>query len=210
MPEIYATARGPLTRVAAPLAVRARARRHATFFALAGLDEGSRVLDVGCGALGLRAHEPALDITGTDLVAQPDYPGPFFQADATVGLPFADGEFDLVYCSSVIEHVPPASRARFAAEVRRVAGCWLVQTPAYSFPIEPHALLPGAHWLPPAARRRYWRLGAAVDWEEISLLRRAELEALFGPARPERLGPLVKSWIAIGETARRAALNGSG
>jgi SAM-dependent methyltransferase len=201
MAEIYATARGPLARVAAPLAVRARARRHAAFFALAGLDEEARVLDLGCGALGLRSLEPQLDITGSDLVAQPDYPGPFFQADATVGLPFEDGEFDLVYCSSVIEHVPPERRSRFAAEVRRIGRRWFVQTPAYSFPIEPHALLPAAHWLPPGARRRYWRLGAAVDWEDIRLLRRAELEALFGPARAERLGPFAKSWICLSPPA---------
>lgn len=204
MPEVYATARGPLARMAAPLASRARERRHAAFFAATGLTDGARVLDLGCGTLGLRALEPTLDITGADLAEQPDYPGPFVQADAAVGLPFADGEFDLVYCSSVIEHVPPERRGAFAAELRRVGRAWFVQTPAYSFPIEPHALLPGAHWLPPAARRRYWRLGAAGGWEEISLLRRGELEALFGPARAERLGPLVKSWIAIGRAGAAA------
>jgi SAM-dependent methyltransferase len=153
------------------------------------------VLDVGCGRIGLRALEPDLDITGVDLAARPDYPGPFLQADAAAGLPFADGEFDLVYCSSVIEHVPPARRAAFAAEIRRVGRGWFVQTPARSFPIEPHALLPFAHWLPVGLRRRYWSLGAAGDWEEISLLGRGEMEELFGPALPERFGPLVKSWV---------------
>jgi SAM-dependent methyltransferase len=119
------------------------------------------------------------------------------QADAADGLPFADGEFDLVYCNSVIEHVPPARRAAFATELRRVGRGWYVQTPARSFPIEPHALLPFAHWLPVPLRRPYWRLGAAGEWEEIELLRRRELEALFGPALPERLGPLVKSWVCV-------------
>src|SRR5439155_33329 len=47
------------------------------------------------------------------------------------------------------------------------------------------------------SRRLYWRLGAAHSWEEIALLRRGELEALFGPARAERMGPLAKSWISI-------------
>jgi SAM-dependent methyltransferase len=197
MPEIYATARGPLARLADPLAARARARRHARFFALTHLPAGARVLDVGCGQIGLRALEPGLDITGVDLAARPDYPGPFVRADAAAGLPFADDEFDLVYCSSVIEHVPPARRAAFAAEIRRVGRGWFVQTPAFSFPIEPHSLLPAAHWLPRSLRRLYWRLGAAGEWEEISLLRRAETEALFGPARPERLGPLVKSWVCV-------------
>src|SRR5947208_1984386 len=84
---------------------------------------------------------------------------------------------------------PPARRAAFAAELRRVGRGWFVQTPARSFPIEPHSLLPGAHWLAPGLRRIYWHLGAAGGWEQIELLRRSELERLFGPARPERFGP---------------------
>ena len=214
--DVYASARGPLARVAAPLAsrvaARARARRHARFFALTHLPAHARVLDVGCGALGLRAlasspasspegeeeGEPELDITGVDLHERPAYPGPFVRADVTEGLPFADGEFDLAYCSSVIEHVPPGRRAAFAAEVRRVARGWFVQTPARSFPIEPHSLLPFAHWLPARVRRVYWRIGASGDdAAEISLLSRAELEELFGPALPERFGPLVKSWVCV-------------
>ncbi len=207
---VYASARGPLARLASPIASRARERRHRRFFAIAGLHAGARVLDVGCGALGLRAlasspegegegeGEPDLDITGVDLHERPDYPGPFVHADAADGLPFADDEFELVYCSSVIEHVPPARRAAFAAEVRRVGRGWFVQTPARSFPIEPHSLLPAAHWMPMRVRRRYWRLGASGDAaDQVWLLSRAELESLFGPARAERLGGLVKSWVSV-------------
>src|ERR1700730_3625094 len=130
MPDVYATARGPGARPASAFAARARAGRHARFFASTGLAPGARVLDVGCGRLGLRAYEPDLDITGVDLVERPDYPGPFVRADAAAGLPFADKEFDLVYCSSVIEHVAPARRAAFASELRRVGRGWFVQTPA--------------------------------------------------------------------------------
>ena len=121
------------------------------------------MLDVGCGALGLRALEPELDITGLDLVERPAYPGPFVRADAADGLPFADDEFDLVYCSSVIEHVPPARRAAFAAELRRVGRGWFVQTPACVVParaaraaavraLAAAAIAPAATgaWAPPA------------------------------------------------------------
>jgi hypothetical protein len=97
----------------------------------------------------------------------------------------------------VIEHLAPARREAFAREIRRVARGWWVQTPAYGFPIEPHSLLPGAHWLPLGLRRRYWRLGVAGP-EDIALLRRGELAALFGPPLlAERIGPLAKSWIAV-------------
>jgi len=183
--------------VASPLAARARARRHAALFP--ALPADARIVDIGCGALGLRGLEPERDITGVDVRVRQDYPGPFVQADVLARLPFADGEFELAYCSSVIEHVAPPDRARFAAEVVRVARSVFVQTPAWSFPVEPHALLPFAHWLPVDLRRRYWRLGASGDWEDIPLLRRAELATLFPgtEVKAERFGPLAKSWVAI-------------
>jgi SAM-dependent methyltransferase len=199
-PEVYATAKqGWRTRIASPLAAGARARRHARFFALTGVQPGMRVVDVGCGPVGLRAFAPGLEITGVDLRDRPDYPGPFVRADAAERLPFEDGDFDLAYCSSVIEHVAPARRAAFSTELRRVARGWYVQTPAFSFPVEPHALLPFAHWLPPRLRRPYWRLGVAGDWEDIALLRRGELAALFpgGRVLAERLGGQAKSWISV-------------
>jgi hypothetical protein len=191
---VYATARqGPRARLASAAAARARARRHRLFLSLTGATPATRIVD-----LGLRAFAPGFDVTGVDVRDRPDYPGRFVRADATRRLPFADGEFDLAYSNSLIEHLPPAARAAFAAEVRRVARGWWVQTPAYSFPIEPHALLPAAHWLPVPLRRRYWRLGVAGEWEEISLLRRADVTALFGePVVAERIGPLAKSWIAL-------------
>jgi SAM-dependent methyltransferase len=202
--DVYATAKpGLRARLASPLAARARRRRHERFFALTGVTPASRVVDVGCGALGLRALAPELDVTGVDVSPRPEYPGPFVQADATVGLPFEDGEFDLAYSSSLIEHLPPERREAFAREIRRVGRGWFVQTPAYSFPVEPHALLPFAHWLPPALRRRYWRLGVAGSWEEIGLLRRREMATLFDePVLAERVGPLVKSWISVRPAGR--------
>jgi SAM-dependent methyltransferase len=197
--DVYATARGPVARLAGPVAARLRARRHGLFAELTGAREGDRVLDVGCGTLGLRAQRTDLEITGTDLVDRPTYPGPFVRADATVRLPFEDDAFDLVHASSVIEHIPPHARMAFARELSRVGRGLYVQTPAWSFPVEPHALLPAAHWLPPVVRRPYWRLGAQGHWEDVRLLRSAELRGLFPGAtvHPETVGPLTKSWMAV-------------
>ena len=200
MTDVYATAKpGLRARLGSALAARSRARRHERFRELTGAGPGVRILDVGCGSLGLRALAPDLDITGVDLVDRPSYPGPFVRADATGRLPFGDGEFDLAFSNSVIEHVPPERRAAMAAELRRVARGWWVQTPAWSFPIEPHALLPAAHWLPVALRRPYWRLGVAGEWEDARLLRRGELKALLpgGKVVAERVGPLTKSWVSV-------------
>jgi SAM-dependent methyltransferase len=202
--DVYGTARpGLRSRLGSRVAARARARRHQRFRQLTGAGAGTRILDVGSGTLGLRAQEPDLDITGVDLVERPSYPGPFVVADATERLPFQDDAFDLVYSSSVVEHIDPARREAFAREIRRVGRGWWVQTPAYSFPVEPHALLPAAHWLPPTLRRPYWRLGVAGEWEDVRLLRRAEMAALFGDPIAERVGPLTKSWISVRRPAPR-------
>ena len=145
-PILYSTSKqGPRARIASRVAVRARRRRHERLFALTGATAGTRIVDIGCGRLGLRALAPDLDVTGVDISPRPEYPGPFVQADATARLPFDDDEFDLAYSSSLIEHLAPERRTAFATELKRVARGWYVQTPAYSFPVEPHALLPFAH-----------------------------------------------------------------
>lgn len=188
-------ARSPLAHLADSASARARAHRLKLLRSL--VTEETRIVDIGCGQAGLIAIAPELDIVGVDIQDRPGYPGRFVRADATDHLPFADGAFDLAYANSVIEHVPPDRWTRFASELRRVARGWFVQTPAFEFPLEPHALLPFAHWLPMAIRRPYWHLGAGSNVDEIQLLRRRDMEALFGPVIAERMGPLVKSWIAL-------------
>src|SRR5205823_14856825 len=116
-------------------------------------------------------------------------------------MPFADHEFDVVWCNSLIEHVEPADRARVAAEIRRVAARWWVQTPNRWFPIEPHVLLPLFQFLPRTLRRRLWRFGVSGEpFHDIPLLGRRELQALFPESRivRERAGPLTKSLVAVG------------
>lgn len=162
-----------------------------------------RVVDVGCGAAGLAAFAPSTEIVGVDLKERPEYAGPgrtFVQADARA-LPFEDGAFDIAYSNSLVEHIAPAGRQAFAAEIRRVAGRYFVQTPNRWFPLEPHVLLPFFQHLPLGLRRRMWRLGVAQgEFEDIRLLGRRELRALFPDAEilVERAGPLAKSLIAAG------------
>ncbi|MFZ0042132.1 MAG: class I SAM-dependent methyltransferase, partial [Solirubrobacteraceae bacterium] len=88
------------------------------FLALPGVTSETRIVDVGAGDSGLKGLAPFLNVTGVDLIERPGFPGPFVRADATQRLPFDDGEFDLAYSNSVIEHVPRHARERFAAELR--------------------------------------------------------------------------------------------
>jgi SAM-dependent methyltransferase len=210
---VYSQARrGPLTRIADPLAERARRRRHAVFERMIAPRPGERIVDVGCGpaGTGLAALDPEAAITGVDAVNRPGYESAsrrFVEADARA-LPFADDSFEIAYSNSVIEHLDPVDRPRFAAEIRRVAGRYLVQTPNRYFPVEPHVLLPGFQFLPLAARRRLWGLGVSRDpFADIRLLDEAELRALFPEAVivRERFAGLTKSLIAVGPADRLAS-----
>jgi len=160
----------------------------------------------GCRIVLLNRRRPDLD------------PDPGLEAvlgDATDMSMFGDRCFDVVFSNSAIEHVGDrAAQERMAAEVRRVGRRYVVQTPSYWFPLEPHFLLPGIQWLPAAARAEVvFRLrpgwyGAGVRSrgeareavDSIRLLRRWELARLFPEARigVERLVGLPKSYVAYG------------
>ncbi len=126
---------------------------------------------------------------------------------------FADQSFNVVFSNSVIEHLAlPADQRLMANEIRRVGQSFFVQTPNRWFPLEPHFLFPGFHFLPLGMRaalvRRFklgWMPRAGSDEEartmaaSIRLLDRREFQDLFPEARIEVevvLG-LRKSFMAI-------------
>lgn len=76
---------------------------------LAEVQPGDRVLDLGCGAgrfLGLLEEAVGVEIAEEAAArARANVPG----ADVRVGedsLPVGHGEFDLVWCSETLEHIP--------------------------------------------------------------------------------------------------------
>ncbi len=137
-------------------------------------------------------------------------------------LSFADGYFDIVHCSSVIEHVTVpkseiwhirsgaefrrrarARRREFADEIRRLGRAYYVQTPNKWFPIESHTWLPLVGVLPRglqvptiASTNRWWIKSTNPDWD---LLTRAESQEPLSGCRDhtERFLGLTKSIIAI-------------
>ena len=137
-------------------------------------------------------------------------------------LPFEDRAFDVIYCSSVIEHVTvPKSQVwsiysgrtfrrcawtrqhAFASEIRRAAESYFVQTPNANFPVESHTWLPFVGYFPRPLQlatlgvtNRVWIKRTAPDW---NLLRRRHMQELFPDAEivNETVLGLVKSLMAI-------------
>jgi hypothetical protein len=155
--------------------------------------------------------------------AADDYGFGTVQLDGSATFAIADREYDVVFCSSVIEHITGPrdkifditdsaefaalareSQANFAAEIRRVAKRYFVQTPYKYFPVEPHSFLPFfIVWLPRrwqmkllAFFGRHWIKSVQADFRLLTI---KEMRALFPDAEIvlERYRGFVKSIVAI-------------
>jgi ubiquinone/menaquinone biosynthesis C-methylase UbiE len=70
--------------------------------------------------------------------------------------PFADKQFDILFCSAVLEHVgTDAEQKDFIAECLRVAKKVYLTTPNKRFPLEFHTYLPFLHYLPQPCIKGY-------------------------------------------------------
>jgi hypothetical protein len=180
-----------------------------------------RVLDIGGTAGFWHTWRDAIDwerVSITCVNANPEHDARSGGIDVRRGdacdlSELADGSFDVVFSNSVIEHVGMWTRMEaMAREVRRLAPRYLVQTPYFWFPIEPHARTPLLHWMPePLAyrvllRRRcgYWNRqdtvsGAVRMVQSAKLLDGAQMRALFPDAeiRREKVWGLTKSLMAL-------------
>lgn len=142
--------------------------------------------------------------------------------DETGMLNFKENFFDIVYCSSVIEHVTlPKSeiwnvtadgefereawknQKKIADEIRRVGRGFFVQTPARNFPIESHTWLPFFSFFSRPQQikimsrtNKFWIKQSLPDF---NLLDAEQMKQLFPDAEIvfERAFGLVKSIIAI-------------
>ncbi len=202
-----------------PLARYFRSRRLRRFALSFNVDEQTKVLDLG----GAEYYWPWLEVRPRVTVA--NYAArdlkrvalDWVRADGR-NLPFRDGAFDVVYCNSVLEHLPDeASREAMAREIERVGLGYSVQTPNRWFPLEAHTLTPAFHFLPKRWQARLarnftiWgrlqrpsRAEARGFVENIRLLSARDLQGLFPDAAIERerfLG-LTKSLIAVRQQRR--------
>lgn len=192
---------------------RFRARRFEEFLRLLRVSPGDSILDVGGSpeiwwGSGL---ENGVTILNIDVPAHRPVPFRWVQGDARRMDMFGEGEFDVVFSNSVIEHVGElADQRQMADEVRRVGDRYWVQTPNKHFPIEAHFVFPFCQYLPPRLRlqvARIWPLSfarklgldPAYGAEHIWLLAFHDMQSLFPDADiwRERVGFLTKSLVAL-------------
>lgn len=194
-------------RLADAISLRSRQRKLRLFLDELHPTAETSVLDVGADELGFgdgggcatlnffEEHYPwperitALGLhDGAGFRAR--YPGiEYVQGDACA-LPFADGQFDVVFSNAVIEHVGGRdAQRRFVAEALRVAPRVFITTPNRWFPVELHTRAPLVHWLPDAAAHRAYDLIRKPWAKENHLLGPGDLEELFpGDVRIVNLG----------------------
>ena len=138
-------------------------------------------------------------------------------------IPYRDGYFDIIFCSSVIEHATIDKKEiesirtnkefrklalkrqkKFADEIRRVSRSYFVQTPYKYFPLESHSRLPVILVMLPRRLqikiikffRKFWFARTTADWNLLTL---KDMRSLFPGARivKEKAFFFAKSLMAI-------------
>lgn len=224
----------PLSKLIWSFSAQARKKRAELFRRYFSVDENTKILDLGSetganifNVLQSTNYQPQnVYIADIDARAVNEgnrrYGFNGVLIDETGNLPFSDEFFDIVYCSSVIEHttVPKSAiwnlknhaafraaawkrQTIFAREITRLGKQYFVQTPARSFPIESHTWLPLVGYLPrqvflPILRtsNRFWIKQAEPDF---NLLNEKDMKELFPNAEiicEKKLG-LTKSVMAV-------------
>lgn len=203
-------------RAMEPLQRHFRARRMRAFVEGFGVTNSTRILDVGGTPFNWHLIDVAPRVTLLNTYERMPWAmreGMRYLRGTGTDIPCTPGEYDIIYSNSVIEHVGDwDAQQRFAAEIRRLAPSYYVQTPNRYFPVEPHMLGIGTQFLSKATQKRTvrWTTGwgivnrptqQAIDArvDEIRLLTRRELCALFPDAgvETESVFGYPKSFVAL-------------
>lgn len=99
-------------------------------------------------------------------------------------LPFQDGQFDILFCSAVLEHVGTREDQKFfLQECMRISKKIFITTPNRYFPIEMHTFLPFLHWLPWNIFQKIVRKIKGEFWADINnlnLVSKRDITNMFG------------------------------
>ena len=231
----------PIVKIFKNFSEKAREKRKRIFLSQFSIDEDTKILDLGSeegdniNAVLQGTKVKNKNVYIADINAEAVLKGnkkygftPVIIDDQKT-LPFSYKYFDIVYCSSVIEHVTipkeevwelssatkfeTQSRIRqkeFSREIQRLGKQYFVQTPYKYFPLESHTWLPFIVLLPrrllvPTLRftNLFWAKKTCPDWY---LLNKEDMSLLFKEAKliEEKAFGLTKSIMAVSIKSRGA------
>ena len=191
----------PLVAFRSHFAMRARRRMFELFMRELSPNPQSKILDLGVTpdtSLPESNFFEALypyprQITAASIedasCIESKFPGVRFSQIGRGPLPYSDKQFDMVFCSAVLEHAGTrAEQAQFVREVIRVSKAFFLTTPNRWFPVDFHTLLPFAHWFPQNQHQAILRsLGHdfLAQTENLNLLSGKDVLSLF----PQTVSP---------------------
>ncbi len=200
-----------LRKVAQIYSKRSRKKRARIFLQYLNPQKDDKILDLGGGdgshlasIIPYRKNVYIADILSEKLSIAKDVHGfeHIVLLDESGKLDFPDQFFDILFSSSVIEHVTVRKdevgaitstrefsnlaylrQKHFASELRRVAKRYFVQTPNKNFPIESHSWQPAfIVWLPRRLQigifkffNAWWPKKVSSDWHLLTIRQMREL-----------------------------------
>ena len=188
----YFQLKNPLTKLKSIISNRARTKMYNHFTELVKPAEKDTVLDMGVtpdtSLIESNYFEKMYPYTqnitmstieDASILEQIHKGAVFVQNKAGERFPFIDEQFDILFCSAVLEHIGDDDAQRyFVHECARVAKKVYLTTTNKYFPIEFHTYLPFIHYMPQHIHQRILRAIKMDFWAEtknLNLLTRKKL-----------------------------------
>ena len=200
----------PLRGPASKIALKVRKEIFRVFMETMQPDERTIILDVGVTPDRTLPESNYFEkfypyknrLTATSIedasFLEEEYTGITFVHTPEGKLPFGDRQFDIVFCSAVLEHVGTReAQGRFVRELMRVADRFFLTTPNRGFPVEFHTFLPFIHWLPQPIHQAILQRFGMDFWAEtknLNLLSPATIKTLF----PEHANIQIRKHYLLG------------
>lgn len=189
----YFQLKNPLTKFKSIISYRARKRMYSHFESITMPTKKDKVLDMGVtpdtslveSNYFEKMYPYTQNITMSTIedasnLEQIFNGAKFVQNEPGKAFPFDDKQFDILFCSAVLEHVgDDEAQMQFVYECIRVARKIYLTTPNKYFPIEFHTYLPFIHYLPRYAYQKILRVLKMNFWAETANLNLLTKKRLF-------------------------------
>ena len=180
----YFQLKNPLTRIKSVISYKARNKMYKHFESIVKPTNNDKVLDMGVTPdttlpesnyfeqmYPYKNNITMSTIEDASILEEVFKGTTFIQSELGKPFPFYNKQFDILFCSAVLEHVGSYKEQElFLEECIRVAKAVYITTPNKLFPIEFHTYLPFVHYFPQRIHQKILRLLKMNFWAETSNL----------------------------------------